>query len=222
MRTSQMSSLTEALAEQRFASRAQMSEEAWEVVEKATDRMRRENVAAGAVAAGDTAPSFTLPNAKGTDVSLDDLLDEGPVVLSFFRGGWCPYCGLELRALQKASTDIREAGGNLVAVSPQSPKSSFQTQRQNELDFDVLSDDGLAVASDYGLVFDVPSDLKTVYRDEFGIDLTEENADGSWRLPVPATYVINRDQTVAYAFAEADYTHRATPEQIIDTLKELR
>jgi peroxiredoxin len=198
-----------------------MSEEAWDIVERATEELRRSTIAEGAVGVGDTAPDFTLPNAAGTDVALRDLLDDGPVVLSFFRGGWCPYCSLELRALQESLADIEGAGARLVAVAPQTPKDAFQTKRKNDLDFEVLSDAGHEVARTYGLVFELPDALKDVYRDEFGVDLTEKNADGSWNLPIPATYVVDDEQTVCYAFAEADYTHRADPSQIVDTLQDL-
>ncbi len=219
MQTSRMSALTEALAEQRFASRAQMSEEAWDTVESAMDQLRQDNIAAAAAGVGDEAPAFTLPNDAGNNVSLKALLEDGPVVLSFFRGGWCPYCSLELRALQQALTDIEGTGAQLVAVAPQSPRDAFQTKRKNELDFEVLSDAGHDVARQYGLVFELPGDLKEVYQNEFGIDLAQKNAAGNWELPVPATYVIDEDREICYAFAEADYTHRADPSQVVDTLQ---
>lgn len=220
MPSTETASLTEALAEQNVAARQQIPDAALEVMDDATEQLRRSDLLDGAVDVGDTAPSFALPNATGDPVRLDDLLDDGPVVLSFYRGQWCPYCNLELRHLQAALSDVEAEGAQLVAVSPQTPDASLSTAEKHDLAFDVLSDEGNEVADAYGLVFSLPEPLREVY-DGFGIDLPATNGDDAWTLPVPATFVIDTDGTVRYAFADVDYTHRADPADVVDALRDL-
>lgn len=166
---------------------------------------------------GDKAPNFALPKHDGTTWQLSDALNEGPVVLSFYRGGWCPYCNLELRALQAHLPALESAGASLVAVSPQTPDASLSTQEKNELTFDVLSDLGNEVAKQFGLVFELPEELRPVY-EGFGIDLPASNGDSSFSLPVPATYVIGTDAVIRYAFVNIDYRTRAEPSDILQQL----
>ncbi len=168
----------------------------------------------------DRAPNFVLPDATGNTVELETLLREGPVVLTFYRGGWCPYCNIELRALQAALPQIRTHGANLVAVSPQTPVQSLSTAEKNDLEFAVLSDLGNSVARKYGLVFTLPETLRPIYAN-FEIDLPAHNGDESFELPAPATYVIDRDGSVQYAFINADYRQRAEPADVIASLAEL-
>ncbi len=173
-----------------------------------------------AVGIGDQAPNFALPDATGNRRELSELLREGPVVLAFYRGGWCPYCNIELRALQSALPEFRDYGATLVAVSPQTPDQSLSTAEKNELEFTVLSDVGNRVAREYGIVFTLPAALRPIYAD-FGIDLPTHNGDESFELPVPATYVIDRDGQVRYAFLNADYRQRAEPSEIVATFQGL-
>ncbi|MEM0924882.1 MAG: peroxiredoxin-like family protein [Planctomycetota bacterium] len=169
---------------------------------------------------GQIAPGFKLPDANGNTIELSSLLDNGPVVLTFYRGGWCPYCNIELRALQSALPQIQSQGASLVAVSPQTPDQSLSTAEKNELEFRVLSDFGNQVAADYGLVFSLPEPLRPIYAD-FGIDLPAYNGDETFELPVPATYVIDREGYVRYAFVNADYRRRAEPSDIVAALESL-
>ena len=125
-----------------------------------------------------------MPNANGKTVRLDDLLQHGPVVVAFYRGGWCPYCNLELRALQKTLPEIEKHGAQLVAISPQTPDSSLSTQQKDELQFQVLSDKHNAVARQFGLVFTLPEEIRTIYKG-FGHDLAARNGDDSFELTVP-------------------------------------
>ena len=168
--------------------------------------------------AGDAIPAFALPNAKGATVDIKSLLSKGPVVVSFYRGGWCPYCNLELRALQSRLSEIEDLGASLVAVSPETPDSSLSTAEKNELAFEVLSDDGNAVAREFGLVFTVDPELRPIY-DTFGIDIPGHNGDDSYEIPVPATYVIDTDGTILDAYVDADYTKRMEPDDVIQALK---
>jgi peroxiredoxin len=171
--------------------------------------------------AGAYAPDFRLPDARGGHVRLRDLLADGPVVLSFYRGGWCPYCNLELRALQKVLPEIHRLGAQLVAVSPQTPDESLSTAEKNELAFLVLSDAGSATANAFGLAFDLAEELRPIYA-RFGHALPDKNGDESWRLPIPATYVIDRDGTIALAFVDPDYRNRLEPAEILSVLQGLK
>src|SRR6266404_8192805 len=144
-----------------------------------------------ALKAGDRVPDFRLPDARGDYVRLCDLLAKGPVVLSFYRGGWCPYCNLELRALQKVLPQITALGAQLVAISSQTPDESLSTAEKNELAFPVLSDVGSATAKAFGIAFDLAEELRPIYA-RFGHALPDKNGDESRVLPIPATYVIDR------------------------------
>ncbi len=148
------------------------------------------------------------------------MLDKGPVVLNFYRGGWCPYCNLELNAYQKHLQEINELGASFVAISPQTPDKSLSTAEKNELKFQVLSDVGNKIADQFGLVFKLPTELQELYNN-FGISLPKFNGDESWELPMPGTYVISKDGNVQYAFADADYTKRAEPDEVIVKLEEI-
>ena len=174
-------------------------------------------IAETALKAGDIAPDFNLPDALGNQVRLSTLLRRGPVVLSFYRGGWCPYCNLELRALQAALPDFADLGATLVAVSPQTPDASLSTAEKNDLAFPVVSDARSNVASSYGIAFDLAAELRPIYS-QFGHGLPQINGDDSWLLPVPATYVIGEDQRIALAFVDIDYRNRLEPATIVDAL----
>ncbi|WP_345019230.1 peroxiredoxin-like family protein [Streptomyces shaanxiensis] len=166
------------------------------------------------------APAFSLPSATGQTVPLDDLLAAGPVVLTFYRGAWCPCCNIALRALQQHHTDITARDARLVAVSPQIPDESLSLTEKRHLAFDVLSDIGSDTAKQYGLAFDLPDDLATVH-DKLGFDLQRVNGGHPRTLPLPATYVIDRAGTVRWAFVTTDYTTRAEPADILAALDTL-
>lgn len=169
---------------------------------------------------GDSAPDFTLPEARGGEVSLAGLRADGPVVLTFYRGGWCPYCNIQLRAYQQALPRLASFGARLVAVSPQQPDGSLTTAERNELTFDVLSDVGNAVARRYGLVFSLAEELREAMR-SVGKALPGINGDESWELPVPATFVVARDGRIALAHADVDYRNRLDSEDILAALAAL-
>ncbi len=173
-----------------------------------------------ALGAGQTAPGFDLPDAKGGRVRLADLLSRGPVVISFYRGGWCPYCNMELRALQKALPQMQALGATLVAISPKVPDETLSTADKNALTYPVLSDHGSTVALAYGIAFDLAEELRPIYA-RFNHALPDRNGTDSWALPIPATFVIARDGTVARAFVDADYRIRLEPADVISTLEAL-
>jgi peroxiredoxin len=169
---------------------------------------------------GDSFPDFVLPNAKKDFRSLEDFLSHGPLVASFYRGAWCPYCNLEIYALQNSLPAIIAAGGQLVAISPQTPDKSADQVSTSKLTFEVLSDVGNKLAKDCGLVFTLPELLRPVYQ-SWQIDIPGFNGDNSFQLPIPATYIIDTQGKIRYAFADMDYTKRLEPDIIIEQLKSL-
>lgn len=190
------------------------------VVAAAFQELLASKVAADACSVGDRAPGFKLPNVRGGDLDIRDALCEGPVVLSFYRGSWCPFCNLELNALQRHLPDIRSCGARLIAVSPEKPDSSLSHAEKLNLEFDVLSDLGNRTASDYGLTMTVAETLRPLYL-QWGIDLPAANGDESHQLPVPATYLIDSGGIIRAAYVEKDYTKRMEPVDIVQALKAL-
>jgi peroxiredoxin len=189
-------------------------------VQQSFEKLHASSVAADAVNIGDTPPDFSLPNATGRMINLYAALEQGPVVLSFYRGGWCPFCSLELQALQQVLPEIRSLGATLIGVSPETPDNSLTTTEKYGLDFEVVSDVGNRTARDYGLIFTVYEEMRPLYL-QWGLDVPACNGDDSWELPVPATYLIGPDRVVHAAHVDRDYTKRMEPEQILEALKEL-
>ena len=170
---------------------------------------------------GDVAPDFSLPDAHGHMVALKTLLDRGPVVISFYRGGWCPFCNLELRGLQRVLPEIVQMGASLVAISPQLPDNSLSTQEKNQLTFPVLSDVGNIVAKRFRIVFTLPTALVEANR-AIGRELVEINGEsGAAQLPMPATFVLDKSGVIRLAFVEEDWSKRLDPDIVLDTLRGL-
>jgi peroxiredoxin len=197
----------------------QIGEEALTAFDGDADRMGASVEFAGAPAVGAPAPLFTLPDARGGDVALSDLLAQGPVVLVFYRGAWCPYCNLQLAAFQAALADIRAAGATLVAVSPQTADQSLTLAEQRALEFPVLSDAGNRVAGEYGLVF-TSSDVATGTMRGLGVELSAFNGDDSNTLPAASTFVIGQDSVVRFASVSGDYRWRVGPEEVLAVLRD--
>jgi peroxiredoxin len=179
----------------------------------AFDETTASGVAPG-LGVGERAPNFTLPNAVGEPVGLAPRVAKGPVVLSFYRGEWCPFCNLELRALQAALPRFASHNASLIAISPQTPDHSLSATEKNELTFDVLSDIHQEVIAAYRVQFIVSADLKDLHLEVFHNDLSTHTADGSWDLPIPATFVIDRSCIVRARYVSADYTTRMDPDDI--------
>lgn len=167
---------------------------------------------------GDRAPDFALPDAKGGVVSLMSALAGGPAVVTFYRGGWCPYCNLQLRSYQALLPELASLGVAMLAISPQLPDGSLSTAERESLTFDVLSDVGNDVARQFGLVYPLPQELRDALRSN-NKALPGINGDDSWELPVPATYVIGQDQRISLAFIEIDYRKRLAPQQLLSALR---
>ena len=192
-----------------------------DTMQRATQSLIDSGQAGSALNAGDTAPDFTLEDADGNGVSSRALLARGPIVATFYRGVWCPYCNHDLQALEEIRPEIEARGASLVAISPQTPTNSRKSQRDNKLGFPILSDAGTAIAAEFGLRFSLPDDLIAVYK-QFGNDLPTINADPAWVLPMPARYVIGTDGVIAYAEVNPDYTRRPDPSELLPVLDRLR
>ena len=191
------------------------------VMRRATQELIDSGQADRALKAGGRAPVFSLPDAQGKLVRSADLLSRGPLVLTFYRGIWCPYCNMDLQAIEEAADGIRALGASLVAVSPQTAPNRRKSERENALSFPILSDHGNALAHEFRLRYRLPEDLIAVYKG-FGNDLTIGNGEPSWTLPMPARYVIETDGVIAYAEVNPDYTHRPDPSELLPVLDRLK
>lgn len=195
-------------------------EEVAKVMQGATEKLVQSGIEEKCLKVGDKIPSFALPNAMGEMVSSETMLTKGPLVINFYRGAWCPYCNLELKAFQDVNEKIKGAGAQLVAISPNLPDESLTSIEKHALQFEVLTDKGNETARQFGLVYTLDERLQVIYK-QFDIDIPTMNGDESYEIPVPATYVINRDGIVVSVFAEADYTKREEPNKVIETLRGL-
>lgn len=178
-------------------------------------------LAAAALKVGDRFPSTVLTDQLGRTVDIVKAAADKPQVVTFYRGGWCPYCSMELRAYQKALPAIEAAGGALVAVSPEAPDHRLSTAEKNELGFSVLSDVKGYLAEALGIRFELSEAVKA-YFVSVGHDLPARNADDKWSVPIPATYVVAPDGTIAFAYVEPDYRKRLDPQVIIGVLEKLK
>lgn len=191
-----------------------------DALHRATEELIASGAQERALKAGDIAPEFTLPDADGRLVSSKALLAKGPLVVTFYRGVWCPYCNFDLTALEEARAEIEARGASLVAISQQTAANSRKSQRQNALGFPILSDTGGETAAQFGVRWTVPGYLREVHK-ALGADLAQFNGEGSWTLPMPARYVMGQDGVIAYAEVNADYTRRPEPSAIFPILDKL-
>jgi peroxiredoxin len=183
--------------------------------------LRASGILDHAAKAGDMFQATTnLRNAHNAPFDLRALIESKPAILTFYRGGWCPYCNLELRAYQALLAGIRADGAELVAVSPELPDHSLSTAEKNDLTFTVLSDVGGELASALGIRFTLSDAVRPFY-EKAGHALPVRNGDGVWALPMPATFVIERGGRIAKAFVEPDYRKRLDPQHALDSLRAL-
>lgn len=189
-----------------------------EIVNKGIKELAEGGIIVKAINVGDKAPEFSLSNHKGDTISLSKMLESGPVVLTWYRGAWCPFCNMQLRNLQRLLPQFNSYGVTLVALSPEKPDGSLSVKEQNELEFEVLSDFDNVVAKKYGIVFKLSEELSHHYKATFQINLEGCNGTLSDELPLAATYVINQQGIVRYAYLDVDHTKRAEPADIIDVI----
>lgn len=212
--------LQDLLGQHKRTSRQGLGEEKRRTLEDHVRKLQLSGVGSSVVKVGSKAPNFSLPDHHGDQWELATALCSGPVVLKFYRGTWCPYCNIELRAYQLRLSEIRRRASAFVAVSPEKPDFAQAFLTKEQIDFPVLSDFKNVVAHRFGLEFVVDEALQQLMK-EFGISLPEQNGEDSWTLPVPGTFVISSGGQVVYSFAEPDFTLRADPEEVLAVLDNL-
>src|SRR5258708_4518819 len=181
---------------------------------RAIAELKQTNLATNILPVGSKIPNFQVQDHDGKSVSSPDLLARGRLVLCFIRGRWCPFCVAQIEAMNLVLHEIEETDATLAAISPQTVQQSFFMRDQHKLRFPLLSDAGNKVARQFGLTYRVPDEQRAVYQRAF-VNLPFVNGDDSWELPIPATYIIDRDGTVLYASANEDYTERPEPADIV-------
>ncbi|RXJ98969.1 alkyl hydroperoxide reductase [Arcobacter sp. CECT 8989] len=214
-------SLQEQLDATRSRIESSIGQDPVSIMHKETADLELSGFVENALNVGDTIPNFQLPNTFGVDLDLYNVLEKEPIVISFYRGAWCPYCNLELQALNNALSEIKNKHACLIAISPQTPDNSLSLQEKLHLKFEVLSDIENRVAKKLGLVFKFSPELENLYKNGFGLNFETIYGEDNYELPVPATYVIGQDKKVKYAFLNVDYTKRAEPSEIIEALNNL-
>lgn len=187
-------------------------------IDESLAALARSGLADRALRSGDLAPDFALPDATGTVVESQRLRSRGPVVLCFYRGAWCPYCNLELRAWQQHLPELERLGATLVAISPQTPDASLTLAEKHALAYPVLSDLGNVVTRRFGIVYTVDERMRAVL-EGFGVQLPTYNGDSTFELPAPATYLVGRDATIVGAWVDADYRRRAEPTAVLNRVR---
>ena len=217
----QSHSLSEQAQQQANDFIASLSEDVRQIVSASMQKLLASEIDKDAKKIGDQAPDFLLPNVRGGQKSLSDYLKKGPVVLSFYRGGWCPYCNLEFRALQARLPEFKALGATLVGISPETPDVSLTTVEKSNLEFEVLSDVGNQVIKEYGLLCVVDEKMRPLYL-EWGIDVPAANGDGTYELPIPATYVIDRKGVIHAAHVDKNYINRMDPGDIVEVLQAIQ
>jgi peroxiredoxin len=213
--------LREIFAERKEMIAKYVPAETQQIHTQAVAELKEKHLAANALSVGAKVPHFELEDHNGKVVRSSDLLTNGPLVICFIRGRWCPFCVGQMEAMNLILPQIEQAGATLVAISPQMVKQSFFMHDQHKLRFPLLFDAGNKVARQFGLTYRVPADQESVYRRAF-VNLPFTNGDESWELPIPATYIIDRDGTILHASANEDYTERPEPSEIIEFLQHRR
>ena len=191
-------------------------------MDRATDELVASGIRSKALQVGDSVQDFILMDAHGQPVRLRALLEAGPVVLSFYRGGWCPYCNIELQGLERILAELKGTGASLLAISPQLPDNSLCTEVKNSLHFPLLSDVGNVVAKRFGIVFELPDELLALYKGSQHELAKMNGPTGGRELPIQATFILDRTGTVRLSFVDEDYTKRMDPDTILETLRTLQ
>ncbi|MCC5943979.1 MAG: AhpC/TSA family protein [Bernardetiaceae bacterium] len=214
----------------------QLPEYLSEANQRTIEELKTNDFVSKSLQVGDKAPNFEIPKAfkrvgskatgidkiaaRGERINLQSLLDEGAVIINFYRGGWCPYCNMELRALQRAIPEFEKYGAQLVAISPESPDNSLTTAEKQNLDFLVLSDTESTVAQKFGIAYQVPDYLINSFS-KFGLDLAQFNDTRNIKLPIPATYLIDKEGIIRFTFANEDFTQRVDIAELTSAVRNL-
>lgn len=196
---------------------AQVPQEVLEAFGKSIEDLKTENIEEKSIKIGETIPNFSLKNAKNEVVNSSDILKNGKMIIAFYRGSWCPYCNLELKALQEKISEFKEKNATLVAISPQSPDNSLTVIEKHHLTFEVLTDKDNVFAKQLGIVFEL-QDFVLPYYHALGIDLSSFNENTNNSLPIPAVFVVNESSKIIYKFADANYMNRIDIDELLKTL----
>ena len=211
--------LSEQLADYRASWRGRVPADRQVLMDQHVAHLAASGIDRNAKQVGDRAPTIRLRDQRGEDFDIAVLLATGPVVVTFYRGGWCPFCNLELRAYQAALPRIAAAGASMVAISPEKPDDTLSTAEKNALSFPVLSDIGQAVGKAFGVVYAFTDDVRQVY-DGFKLDIPSKNGTtDDWSLPLSATYVIGTDNVILFADTRVDYRERTDPLDVLRVLE---
>jgi len=211
--------LSEELADFRAAWHERVPPERQAQMERHIAHLAASGIAERAKQIGDLAPPVRLRDQRGADFDIASLLAEGPVIVTFYRGGWCPFCNLELKAYQALLPRIAACGASLVAISPEKPDSTASTAEMNAVTFPILSDIGQQVDRAFGVVYAFTDEVRTVYNG-FGLDIPAKNgAPDDWSLPLSATYVVGRDGVILFADTRVDYRERTDPLEVLQALE---
>lgn len=200
---------------------AKMPEEVVQILLKDLQKLSASGIVDNAPKVGDKIADFSLPNHLGNVLKLETLRKEGPVVITFYRGGWCPYCNLELKTYQEVLPEIKALGATLVAITPENPDESLTTSERHDLKFEVLTDNKALYAKELGLAFSLSEELRPLYKN-FGIQVEKHNGEGQFDMPLASTFVVDTDGTIVFSFVNADYTLRAEPSAILEVLTTLK
>lgn len=209
--------LTDELKKYADQSAAKIPAEILAIMKNAIQELESSNLVNQALKTGDKIPTIELPNATGKIISIQEQIKKGKVIIAFYRGGWCPYCNLELKALQEILPQIKEKGASLIAITPETPDNSLNTIEKNNLEFEVLTDKDNKTASKFNLTYKLPKELLDIYLN-FGINLEKSNNNQLGELPIAATYVVDTKGTIIFDYIKEDYKLRASTEAIIASL----
>ena len=212
--------LSEVLLEKKQATAKNLPAEKYAIMQASTNALIKESLSTKAIQTGSKLPTFELPNANTKLTNLEDFKSKF-LVITFYRGGWCPYCNMELKALQNILSELKELDADLISISPETPDNSLTTSEKNELSFSVLSDIDNKYAKSLGLVFQMPEDLRELYH-SFNLNVDAHNGNKDYELPMPATYIVNEEREIIYSFIPEDYTERLDPEIVIKTIKKYK
>ena len=214
-----MSTLAQQIEDFKLQSRAKMDTNTKNTMQSVTQGLIDSKLRDKALKVGDRITPFSLLNASSNIIHIEDIIDNNKyTILNFYRGSWCPYCNLELKALQKIQPELKILHTELVALSPQTPDNAMLAKDKDELTFEVLCDKNNTIGRKMGIVYELPTALRPVY-EELGIDLLEVNKNGTFEIPLAATFVINSNYEIIYTFVDEDHTKRLEPRDILMAIK---
>jgi peroxiredoxin len=221
MEVKKIMTLSQRIEEKKEALKEELTTEMIEQLSRGVNKVELMGLNHKCLKEGDRIPEVVLKNRDGKEIRLSEFIQQGPIVINFYRGHWCPFCTEELKMYKHHFSQFSEAGFRIVSISPETPQEIAHTIDSCELPFDVLSDPGNQAARAFGIAFELPEEMKRPY-EYLGISLPRHNGDGSWTLPIPATYVAGTDGTIVIAHVDADYTKRAEPEQVLQEIRQLQ